>query len=176
MFDLRRTVAAHGPALRRALPIAFSAAGFLLMPWIVVLAMDVRGHFGARNLSNSWVWLDVMEVSALFLLAALVRRRHRATSPVASATAVLLGLDAFFDLWSAHRGSAYELAQLLAYFAELPSAVVLAALSWYSLAWAADPARGTRAHEEHDPRRRPGSQQDPGARESLRRQERLGDQ
>lgn len=131
------TLAAHEGTLRRWLPTAFRTAGFLLMPWIVVLAMDVKGHFGARNLSNSWVWLDVMEVSALFLLASLVRRRHRATSPVASATAVLLGMDAFFDLWSAHRGSSYLQAKALAYFAELPSATVLAALSWYSLAWAA---------------------------------------
>ncbi|MEY9949721.1 hypothetical protein [Kitasatospora sp. GAS1066B] len=141
MYELRMTLAAHERTLRRWLPTAFRAAGFLLLPWIVVLAMDVRGHFGARNLSNAWVWLDVMEVAALFLLASLVRRGHRATSPVASATAVLLGMDAFFDLWSAHRGSSYQLAQVLAYFAELPSAAVLGVLSWYSLAWVAAPAQ-----------------------------------
>ncbi|MFI9324817.1 hypothetical protein ACIGXI_34250 [Kitasatospora aureofaciens] len=140
----RRRIAVRERALRRWLPAAFRTAGFLLMPWIVVLAMSVKGRFGARNLSNSWVWLDVMEVAALFLLARLVRRRHPATSPTASATAVLLGLDAFFDLWSAHRGSDYQLAQLLAYAAELPSAVILAMLSWYALPWAAPagPAAG----------------------------------
>ncbi|PYC76376.1 hypothetical protein C7C46_22300 [Streptomyces tateyamensis] len=141
MSALRTWLDAREHAVRRWLPLLLRTAAVLLLPWIVALGMTVKGHFGARNLSNSWVWLDVMEVSALLLLAALVRRRHRATSPIASATAVLLGLDAFFDLWSAHRGSAYELAQLLAYFAELPSALVLAVLSWYSLAWAAGPPR-----------------------------------
>jgi hypothetical protein len=134
--DLRKLLDTRERAVRRWLPIVLRTAAVLLVPWIVVLGLTVKGHFGARNLSNSWVWLDVMEVSALLLLAALVRRRHRATSPIASATAVLLGLDAFFDLWSAHRGSAYLLAQVLAYSAELPSALVLTVLSWYSLAWA----------------------------------------
>ncbi|MFI8086398.1 hypothetical protein ACIF6L_37075 [Kitasatospora sp. NPDC086009] len=137
MRNSKRAVAAREAAIRRWLPTVLISAGVLLMPWIAVLVMSVKGRFGARNLSNSWVWLDVIEIAALFLLAWLVRRRHRATSPLASASAVLLGLDAFFDLWSAHRGSDYELAQALAYFAELPSAAVLAGLSWYSLAWAA---------------------------------------
>jgi hypothetical protein len=142
--DLRTWLDARERTLRRVLPLVLRTAAVLLLPWIVDLGLTVKGHFGARNLSNSWVWLDVMEVSALLLLASLVRRRHRATSPIASATAVLLGLDAFFDLWSAHRGSAYALAQALAYFAELPSALVLAALSWYSLAWAAVPPQARR--------------------------------
>ncbi|MFE0463147.1 hypothetical protein ACFW1A_28230 [Kitasatospora sp. NPDC058965] len=141
MSDLRTRLDDRERTIRRWLPVLLRTAAVLLLPWIVVLGLTVRGHFGARNLSNSWVWLDVMEVTALLLLASLVRRRHRATSPIASATAVLLGLDAFFDLWSAHRGSAYLSAQVLAYFAELPSALVLAVLSWYSLAWAAVPAR-----------------------------------
>jgi hypothetical protein len=139
MPDLRAALERHEAGWRLWLPRALCAAGGLLMPWIVVLALNVRGHFGKRNLSNAWVWLDVIEVVALFVLAALVSRRHRATSPLASATAVLLAMDAFFDLWSAHRGSAYLLAQVLAYTAELPSAAVLAVLSWYSLAWAGEP-------------------------------------
>jgi hypothetical protein len=137
MTGLRAALERREDALRLWLPRALCAAAALLVPWIVVLALNVRGHFGKRNLSNAWVWLDVIEVVALVLLAVLVRRRHRATSPLASATAVLLAMDAFFDLWSAHRGSAYLLAQVLAYSAELPSAAVLAVLSWYSLEWAA---------------------------------------
>ncbi|MEV7213247.1 hypothetical protein AB0O31_09170 [Kitasatospora cineracea] len=137
MLALRKALANHEDALLRLLSIAFRVAAVLLLPWIVDLALNVRGHFGARNLSNSWVWLDLIEAASLLLLASLVRRRHRATSPIASATAVLLGMDAFFDLWSAHRGEAFRTAELLAYAAELPSAALLAALSWYSLRWAA---------------------------------------
>ncbi|MEU2628082.1 hypothetical protein [Kitasatospora sp. NPDC007106] len=122
--------------VRRWLPIGLRTAAALLVPWIVVLALSVR-RFGARNLANSWVWLDVMEVAALLLLAALVRRRHRATSPLAAATAVLLAMDAYFDIWSAHHGHDYLLAQVLAYSAELPAATALAVLSWHSLRWAA---------------------------------------
>ncbi|MEU9127019.1 hypothetical protein AB0D08_02690 [Kitasatospora sp. NPDC048540] len=141
MSGLRSALDAREPAIRRRLPVALRAAAVLLLPWIVVLALTAKGHFGARNLSNSWVWLDLIEVTALLLLAALVRRRHRATSPIASATAVLLFMDAFFDLWSAHRGAPLLTAQVLAYCAELPSVLVLVVLSWYSLAWAAAPAR-----------------------------------
>ncbi|MCC9308949.1 hypothetical protein LN042_17955 [Kitasatospora sp. RB6PN24] len=139
MRDLHGAMELREPAIRRWLPRALRAGGFLLLPWIVVLALNVRGYFGKRNLSNAWIWFDLIEVVALFLLAALVARRHRATSPLASATAVLFVVDAFFDLWSAHRGSAYLLAQVLAYATELPSAAVLAVLSWYALAWAAQP-------------------------------------
>ncbi|MFJ4677373.1 MULTISPECIES: hypothetical protein [unclassified Kitasatospora] len=138
MPALRKALADHEDALLRLLSIAFRVAAVLLLPWIVELALNVRGRFGARNLSNAWVWFDLLEAAALLLLAALVRRRHRATSPIASATAVLLGTDAFFDLWSAHRGEAFRTAEVLAYAAELPSAALLAALSWYSLRWAAD--------------------------------------
>ncbi|MEV4560330.1 hypothetical protein AB0K51_25490 [Kitasatospora sp. NPDC049285] len=138
MPDLRKTLANHEDAILRRLPIALRVAAVLLLPWIVDLGLNVKGHFGARNLSNSWIWLDVLEASALVLLAALIRRRHRATSPIASATAVLLAMDAFFDLWSAHRGEAFRTAEALAYLAELPSAALLAVLSWYSLRWAAE--------------------------------------
>ncbi|MFJ5230816.1 hypothetical protein ACIQBJ_13095 [Kitasatospora sp. NPDC088391] len=139
MFDFRKAVARHEDTVLRVLPIVLRVAAVLLLPWIVDLALTVHGRFGARNLANSWIWLDVIESSSLLLLAALVRRRHPATSPIASATAVLLGMDAFFDLWSAHRGEAFRTAELLAYTAELPSAVLLALLSWYALRWAARP-------------------------------------
>ncbi|RKE16846.1 hypothetical protein [Streptomyces sp. TLI_171] len=130
----RPVVAVRAAVVRRWLPVVLRVAAFLLVPWIVVLGLSVR-RFGARNLANSWIWLDVMEVAALLLLAALVRRRHRVTSPLAAATAVLLAMDAYFDLWSAHRGPDYLLAQVLAYCAELPGAALLAALSWYALSW-----------------------------------------
>ncbi|WP_073818984.1 hypothetical protein [Kitasatospora sp. CB01950] len=136
MLAIRKALANHEDAVLRRLPIVLRVAAVLLLPWIVDLALNVRGHFGARNLSNSWVWLDLIEFAALLALASLVRRRHRATSPIASATAVLLAMDAFFDLWSAHRGSAFRTAEIFAYVAELPSAALLAALSWYSLHWA----------------------------------------
>ncbi|MFE9424874.1 hypothetical protein ACFYNO_18090 [Kitasatospora sp. NPDC006697] len=137
MPQLRSTLDRYESTWRRWLPRVLCLAAVLLMPWIVTLGLTVQGHFGKRNLSNAWVWLDVLEAAALLLLAALVARRHRSTSPIASATAVLLGMDAFFDLWSAHRGQAFEIAELMAYCAELPSAALLAVLSWYSLDWAA---------------------------------------
>ncbi|WP_371502083.1 hypothetical protein OG871_33980 [Kitasatospora sp. NBC_00374] len=135
MFDLRQALAARERPIRRWLPIALRTAAVLLVPWILTLALSVR-RFGARNLANSWVWLDVLEVLALLLLASLVHRRHPATSSLASATAVLLAMDAYFDLWSSHRGSDYLAAQVMAYTAELPGAALLAVLSWYSSRWA----------------------------------------
>ncbi|GAA1973485.1 hypothetical protein [Kitasatospora viridis] len=139
MSRLRTVLDRHEPLWRRWLPRVFCLAALLLVPWIVTLGLNVRGHFGKRNLSNSWVWLDIVEACTLLLLAVLVHRRNRYTSPIASAAAMLLGADAFFDLWSARRGEPYFVAEVMAYCAELPSALLLAVLSWYSLNWAAVP-------------------------------------
>jgi hypothetical protein len=107
------------------------------MPWVWVLIEQLNGQAGKRSFESSWVGLDVLETVCLLTVARLLSRRHRATSPVAAATAAILCMDAWFDTWSAAPQLPYAEALAMAWFAELPLAALLAWTAWYTLAWAA---------------------------------------
>lgn len=113
--------------------------GVLLVPWIWVLIEQLGGQAGKRSFDSSWVGLDVLEAVCLLTVARLLSRRHRVTSPVAAATAAILGMDAWFDTWSAAPQLPYAEALAMAWFAELPLAALLAWTAWYTLAWAGAP-------------------------------------
>jgi hypothetical protein len=115
----------------------FTICGVLLVPWIWVLVEQLHGHAGERSFDSSWVGLDVLEAVCLLSVAQLMRRRHRATSPAAAATAAILCMDAWFDTMSAAPQLPYVEALAMACFAELPLAALLAWTAWYSLKWAA---------------------------------------
>lgn len=124
-------------ALFLSLPGIFTGAAFLLVPWIAFLVVELPGHALRRSLAISWIGLDLVELGALLLVASLLRRGHRATSPVAAVAATLLTLDAWFDLTSAAPRLEYALAIFLACAAELPLAALLA---WVAHRTLVDPA------------------------------------
>src|SRR5215469_6341653 len=130
----------------RLLAWLFAACGALLVPWIVVLIVQLHGHAGKRSFASSWVGLDVLEAVCLLVVALLVSRRNRATSPVAAATAAILCMDAWFDTMSAAPQLPYAESLAMACFAELPLAALLAWTSWRALAWA-----GPRAAQAQPP-------------------------
>ena len=121
----------------RLLAWIFAVCGALLVPWIVVLLMQLHGHAGQRSFASSWVGLDVLEVVCLLVVALLVSRRSRATSPVAAATAAILCMDAWFDTMSAAPQLPYAESLAMACFAELPLAALLVWTAWRALDWAA---------------------------------------
>lgn len=110
--------------------------GVLLVPWIGVLIEQLHGQAGKRSFSSSWVGLDVIETVCLLIVAGLLRRRHRVTSPVAAATAAILCMDAWFDTMSAAPQLPYVESLAMACFAELPLAALLAWTAWRTLEWA----------------------------------------
>ena len=110
--------------------------GVLLVPWIGVLIVQLHGQAGKRSFSSSWVGLDVIETVFLLIVAGLLRRRHRLTSPVAAATAAILCVDAWFDTMSAAPQLPYAESLAMACFAELPLAALLAWTAWRTLEWA----------------------------------------
>ena len=118
--------------------------GILLVPWIVVLIVQLHGQAGKRSFDASWVWLDVFEAVCLLTVARMLSRRRRATSPFAAATAAILCMDAWFDTMSAAPQLPYGEAMVMACFAELPLAALLAWTAWRTLEWAA-PAAGNNA-------------------------------
>jgi hypothetical protein len=121
----------------RVLIWVFTICGVLLVPWIGVLVEQLHGHAGQRSFASSWVGLDVLEAVCLLSVAQLMRRQHRATSPVAAATAAILCMDVWFDTMSAAPQLPYAEALAMAFFAELPLAALLAWTAWHSLNWAA---------------------------------------
>ena len=110
--------------------------GVLLLPWIWVLIEQLHGQAGKRSFNSSWVGLDVLEAVCLLIVAFLLSRRHRATSPAAAATAAILCVDAWFDTMSAAPQLAYAESLAMACFAELPLAALLAWTAWRTLNWA----------------------------------------
>jgi hypothetical protein len=117
--------------------------GVLLVPWIGVLIEQLHGHAGKRSFASSWVGLDVLEAVCLLTVAYLLSRRSRATSPAAAATAAILCMDAWFDTMSAAPQLPYAESLVMACFAELPLAALLAWIAWRALEWAAPGAAAT---------------------------------
>ena len=120
----------------RLLAGLFAICGVLLVPWIGVLIEQLHGQAGKRSFNSSWVGLDVIETVCLLIVAGLLRRRHRVTSPVAAATAAILCIDAWFDTMSAAPQLPYVESLAMACFAELPLAALLAWTAWRALEWA----------------------------------------
>jgi hypothetical protein len=121
----------------RLLARLFAVCGVLLVPWIGLLIEQLHGQAGKRSFASSWVGLDVLEAVCLLTVALLLSRRHRATSPVAAATAAILCMDAWFDTMSAAPKLPYAESLVMAWFAELPLAALLAWTAWRALGWAA---------------------------------------
>jgi hypothetical protein len=118
-----------GKAVRRVRPTARAVDR--------VLIEQLHGQAGKRSFDSSWVWLDLLEALCLLIVARLLSRRHRATSPVAAATAAVLCMDAWFDTMSAAPKLPYAESLAMACFAELPLAAgrarMLARVGWCGL-------------------------------------------
>lgn len=127
--------------------------GVLLVPWVGLLIWQLHGQAGKRSFSSSWVGLDILEALCLLTVAFLLSRRHRATSPVAAATAAVLCMDAWFDTMSAAPQLPYAESLAMACFVELPLAALLGLTAWRALDWAAPRRPGAPS----DPRRHPGA-------------------
>lgn len=117
------------------LPRVFWVCGLLLVPWIWVLSLE--GPVGERGIDSAWVGLDILEALCLLIVASLVARKHPATSPVAAAAATIFCMDAWFDTMLAAPKLPYLESMVMACFAELPLAALLAWTAARSLRWAA---------------------------------------
>jgi hypothetical protein len=120
----------------RLLARTFAVCGVLLVPWVGLLIEQLHGQAGRRSFASSWVGLDVLEAVCLLTVALLLSRKHRATSPVAAATAAILCMDAWLDTMSAAPKLPYAESLAMALFAELPLVALLVWTAWRALEWA----------------------------------------
>ncbi len=113
----------------RRLGWAMTVAGAGMIPWLVVLAITLPARASAGNWTTVWVGLDSMEALGLAVTGFLLRRHDARASLTAAATAVLLVVDAWFDVLTSAPGADRLVAVLMAACAEVPLAVLCAFLA-----------------------------------------------
>lgn len=120
-------------AVRRWPGYVLLASGVALVPWLVVLAVTLPDTGVGGHWTLAWVGLDAMEAAGLITTGALALRRHRGVPVVASATAVLLLIDAWFDVTTSGGGGDLTVALVMALTAELPLAAACTAVALRTL-------------------------------------------
>jgi hypothetical protein len=103
----------------------FAILAVLLIPWIVYLGLALPERATSAHWDVAWVGFDAMEFFALAATAWCAYRRSTWVVPAATAAAVLLVVDAWFDVTTANGGWNLVQAIVLGIVIELP----LAALS-----------------------------------------------
>ena len=114
---------------QRRLGLGLLGCGFAMVPWLFVLAATLPGSTGVPHWSLAWVGLDAMEATGLVLTGWLLRRDDPRRALTAMATSALLVTDAWFDISTAGPGGALYEAIAMAVCAEIPMAVLCAALA-----------------------------------------------
>jgi len=104
---------------------AYLVMAALLVPWIVVLARTLPDRVVSANYRLAWVGFDALLAGSLVRTAWLAYRRSPFLVNIASVTAALLVVDAWFDVTTSPRGRELVEAFATAVLVELP----LAALS-----------------------------------------------
>jgi hypothetical protein len=112
---------------------AFALFAVILVPWIAYLAITLPSRQLSPHYAAAWTGFDVLECIALGTTAYFAARRSLYLSTAATATAVLLIVDAWFDCMTAPARQLLG-AILLSVFAELPLAAVCLWLSHHTIA------------------------------------------
>ncbi|KOV63671.1 hypothetical protein ADK64_19075 [Streptomyces sp. MMG1121] len=94
--------------------MALGAVAVLLVPWMAVLAVTLPGSTRVDNWPLPWIGLDVLLATGCATTAFLGLRGDPRARLTASATASTAVLDAWFDITTAHPGSALLQALLCA--------------------------------------------------------------
>ncbi len=112
-------------ARRRARRLAwlYLAAAVILLPWIVFLAVTLPKHNIDRHYRSAWVGFDIILVVAISRTAYLAFKMDPRVTFPATATAVLLFVDAWFDVTTSGSRAEVGEALLLAVLVEIPAAI-----------------------------------------------------
>jgi hypothetical protein len=108
---------------RWAVPL-FTVASVLLVPWVVLLVHELPSAHQASHWDIAWGGLDVAMAVLLLAVALAARRRSPWLEGLATATATLLFVDAWFDVLTSSTHAELVVAVLEAALIELPLAVL----------------------------------------------------
>ena len=96
----------------------------LLIPWIVYLGLELPERATSSHWDIAWVGFDAMEFAALALTGWFAYLRSTWIEVAATAAAVMLVVDAWFDVTTANGGWNLTQAVILGVGIELPLAAV----------------------------------------------------
>jgi hypothetical protein len=111
-------------AAGRWVPVLYLALACALVPWVVYLGLTLPDRSVSHNYRLAWVGFDVLLIGALTRTSWLAWRRSPFVVNVASATATLLLVDAWFDVATSQPGMPLTMAVISAALVELPAAVL----------------------------------------------------
>ena len=117
-------------AIRWAGPL-FALFSLIMVPWTVYIGESLPRRQLSPHYDLSWAGFDVLLLAALASTAYFALRRSRYLSMAATATAVLLVVDAWFDLMTTPSGQIGQ-SIVLAAVVELPLAAVCIWLSLHT--------------------------------------------
>jgi len=121
--------AAVGDRRLRWLARALVVAGFGMIPWVVLLAIQLPPSTTAAHWSTAWAGLDSMETIGLLATGMLLLRRDDRCCLAATVTGTLIFADAWFDVTTSAPGLAQLTAIAMAAFIEVPVSALCAALA-----------------------------------------------
>lgn len=101
----------------------FAVLGAATIPWTVYLAMTLPERAEAENYRLAWVGFDIMLILVLLATAYFAWRGHRLVGLLATITATMVVVDAWFDVTTTDRSDRPG-AVLSAVLIELPLAAV----------------------------------------------------
>ena len=113
----------------RWLARALVVAGFGMIPWLVLLAIQLPASTVAVHWSTAWAGLDAMESAGLLATGTLLLRRDGRCCLAATVTGTLIFVDAWFDVTTSAPGPAQLTAIAMAALIEVPVSVLCAALA-----------------------------------------------
>jgi hypothetical protein len=112
---------------------ALVAAGLGMIPWLAGLAVMLPGRVVVNHWAAAWTGLDGLEGLSLLVTGVLLLRRDERRCLAATVAATVLAVDAWFDLSTAAPGAGQVIALAMAVLAELPMAVLCAAIALRTL-------------------------------------------
>jgi len=111
------------PLSRRLVPLFFTAAALILVPWVVLLAKALPTTHRSAHWDVAWTGFDVVLALLLVSVAVSAWRCSPWLEGAATATAALLFVDAWFDVLTSSTRSEFIVALAEAIGLELPIAV-----------------------------------------------------
>jgi hypothetical protein len=112
-----------GPAAGRWVAALYLLMSLILLPWTLMLITTLPDRAVSHNYRLAWVGFDFLLLLTMCRTAWLAWRNSPFVVNVASATATLLLVDAWFDVTTAPNRGLMQ-AFLLAVLVELPAAVL----------------------------------------------------
>jgi len=104
--------------------IFFIFGSIITVPWTIYLSQSLPTRHTFRHWDIAWVGLDILLIASLLITGVLTYLKSLWVVIAASATSMLLLIDAWFDLTGAHKGLELHEAEAAALLFELPIAII----------------------------------------------------